>query len=293
VDYGLGRALLWHSFGEFYPGGTTTTGLGVDSANLTGATRLYQRAGLWVASEFALCEKEMRDVARAAVRDDSTRGDDALEGLAALMNLVFFSGPFYRAKIGLVFILITLYNSSVYHPGGSMPTSTHPTLPGARQLAKDDRYQFQWWALSLIGARPVGGEAGSKQGKKGADGGIDGVINFIDDAKGKPSSVIVQVNSGHVKSGDILELRGVVEQNQAAIGVFITLEPPTRDMQTAAVTAGYYQSPVWNQQYPRIQVITIEQLLDGAQVKMPPSPATFKKAEKIKKSEGKQGELGL
>ncbi len=69
----------------------------------------------------------------------------------------------------------------------------------AKQLASDDRYQFQWWALSLIKAKPLGGQEGSKTGKKGSDKGIDGVITFIDDAYGKPKRVLVQVKSGHVK----------------------------------------------------------------------------------------------
>jgi len=57
---GLGIALMRHTFGEFYKRGTTIIGLGVDSANLTGATRLYERAGMYVAGEFALYEKELR-----------------------------------------------------------------------------------------------------------------------------------------------------------------------------------------------------------------------------------------
>lgn len=57
---GLGLALLRHSFGEFYKRGMVTIGLGVDSANLTAATRLYQRAGMVVAGEFAMYEKELR-----------------------------------------------------------------------------------------------------------------------------------------------------------------------------------------------------------------------------------------
>jgi mycothiol synthase len=57
---GLGIALLRHTFGEFYKRGMTTIGLGVDSSNLTGATRLYQRAGMYVAGEFSLYEKELR-----------------------------------------------------------------------------------------------------------------------------------------------------------------------------------------------------------------------------------------
>src|SRR5437763_3105470 len=82
-------------------------------------------------------------------------------------------------------------------------------LDGARQLASEDRYQFQWWALSLIKARPLGGAAGSKEGKKGSDKGIDGTMVFtdIDERTGvsalRAKRVIVQVKSGHVKSGDI------------------------------------------------------------------------------------------
>lgn len=111
----------------------------------------------------------------------------------------------------------------------------------ARQLARDDRYQFQWWAPSLIRAKPLGGEGNSKTGKKGSDRGIDGVINFIDDDSGKPKRVLVQVKSGHVKTGDIRDLKGTVEREKAAIGVFITLEEPSRDMRSEAVSSRYLQ----------------------------------------------------
>lgn len=164
----------------------------------------------------------------------------------------------------------------------------------AQQLAKDDRYQFQWWALSLVGAKPLGGDGG-KEGKKGSDRGVDGVLNFVDDPKqGKLQRVLIQVKSGHVKSGDVRDLRGVVEREEAALGVFITLEEPTRDMVTEAASAGFYHSPVWDKDYPRIQILTIDELLNGKEISMPPSAfGTFKQAEKVKKKEGKQGELGI
>jgi len=57
---GLGLALLQHSFGEFHKRGMNTIGLGVDASNPTGATRLYHRAGMYVASEFVTYEKELR-----------------------------------------------------------------------------------------------------------------------------------------------------------------------------------------------------------------------------------------
>ena len=89
------------------------------------------------------------------------------------------------------------------------------TEEGARDLAQDSanegRYQFEWWALSLVGAKPVGGQAGSRRGKKGSDKGIDGIINFFepsDKGKAKVKKVIAQVKSGKVKSGDIRDLKG-------------------------------------------------------------------------------------
>lgn len=165
-------------------------------------------------------------------------------------------------------------------------------IGAARQLAHDDRYQFQWWALSLIRAKPLGGQEGDKTGKKGSDKGIDGVINFTDDATNKSRRVIVQVKSGHVKSGDVRDLVGTVQREGAAIGVFITLEPPTRDMKTEAASAGLYHSVGWGRDYPRIQILSVAELLQGAEVKMPPQHGTFKAAQRVQKQQEAQ-QIGL
>ncbi len=164
-------------------------------------------------------------------------------------------------------------------------------VAAARQLAQDDRYQFQWWALSLIQAQPVKGQLGSKTGKKGKDEGIDGVITFLDDPKRKPQKLLVQVKSGKVKSGDIRDLVGAVEREQAAIGVFLTLEPPTKDMEKEAIAAGTYHSTVWNKSFPKIQILTIEDIFNGATVKMPPSASTYKKAQRETVRDAEQGEF--
>jgi site-specific DNA-methyltransferase (adenine-specific) len=163
-------------------------------------------------------------------------------------------------------------------------------LQSARALANDDRYQFQWWALSLIKARPLGANTGSKVGKKGSDKGIDGVITFIDDNSGKAKRVLVQVKSGKIKSGDIRDLRGTLERENAEIGVFVTLETATRDMNTEAVVAGFYHSESWNRDYPKLQVFSIEDLLEGKEVQMPQNLTTFKQAEKVGK-DADQGKL--
>jgi site-specific DNA-methyltransferase (adenine-specific) len=162
-------------------------------------------------------------------------------------------------------------------------------LAGAKELASQpDKYQFQWWALGLIGARPLG------EKKKGADKGIDGVISFIDDPTSKPKRAVVQVKSGHVHVKDIRELITVAGKD--AMGIFITLEEPTKDMEVEAVAAGYYRSPIWNKDYPKIQILTIEDILHGKTIDMPPltqANVTFTKAPKIKKKQGEQPPLKM
>ncbi len=160
------------------------------------------------------------------------------------------------------------------------------TVEGARELATDveneGRYQFEWWALSLIGAKPVGGKPGSRRGKKGADRGVDGIINFFEeDEKGKPiaGTVIVQVKSGKVTSRDIRDLKGTVERENAAIGVFITLEKPTQAMRKEGLLAGYYESLGRNgKRYRKIQILTVGDLLEGAGVDMPSQYTEIKRA---------------
>lgn len=99
----------------------------------------------------------------------------------------------------------------------------------------------------------------------------------------------MQVKSGHVKVGDIRDLRGTVERENASIGVFIILEKPSKPMVKEAVSAGYYTS----ENYPKIQILTIEELLDENQIEMPPQHGTFKQAEKVKKEEGVQGRMDI
>lgn len=164
------------------------------------------------------------------------------------------------------------------------PTS----VQGARELATNDRYQFQWWALSLLRAKPLGGSEDGK-GKKGKDRGIDGLIHFLEYSgkSGKPETktVLIQVKSGKVKSGDVRDLVGTLERENGAIGVFVTLEAPSKDMQTEAVSAGFYTGAD-GVRYPRIQIATIADLLDGKGIAMPTRSATLKAAPAHKDAEG-------
>lgn len=233
------------------------------------------------------------------IQASSNPGDTVLDPFCGCGTAIAAAQKLGRKWIGIdithLSIALQKYRLQEMFPGIQFKVKGEPEdIGAAKQLAQDDRYQFQWWALSLIRAKPQGGQEGSKTGKKGSDKGIDGVITFIDDAYNKPKRVIVQVKSGHVKSGDIRDLIGTVEQEKAAIGVFITLEQPSRDMLSTAISSGYYHSPGWNKDYPRIQIITIDDLLrHHVEVKMPPQYGTFKQAEKVRESASEQPELEM
>lgn len=136
------------------------------------------------------------------------------------------------------------------------------SLSEARNLAGEDRFQFQCWALGFVGAR-------STETKKGADKGIDGRLYFhADPASGTTQQIIFSVKSGQLKAPDLRDLRGVVHRENAELGVLITLEEPTSKMRAEAASAGFYDSP-WGS-HPRLQILTVAELLKGQRVDYPP-----------------------
>lgn len=229
----------------------------------------------------------------------SSPGDVVLDPFCGCGTTVAAAQKLGRRWVGIdithLAIALQRYRLESMFPGTQFRVVGEPQdVAAARQLARENRYQFQWWALSLVRAKPLGGETGSKEGKKGKDRGIDGVINFIDDSSGKAKRVIVQVKSGKVKSGDIRDLIGTLQREQAQIAVFITLEAASKEMLAEAATAGWYESAGWGQKFPRCQILTIEQLLEGGKVQMPPAFGTFKQAQKVNAETAvQQGQLDL
>lgn len=161
------------------------------------------------------------------------------------------------------------------------PTS----VDDAAALAASDPYQFQWWALSLVHARPA-------EQKKGKDRGIDGRIYFHDDTSGQTKSVILSVKAGHTGPDHVRDLLGTVTTEKAEIGVLITLQEPTKEMRKAAATGVFYLSE-WGK-HAQIQLLTVADLLAGKTINRPPdrqTGATFKKAPKAKADRGHQPKL--
>jgi site-specific DNA-methyltransferase (adenine-specific) len=154
------------------------------------------------------------------------------------------------------------------------------SLEDAEALAQLDKYQFQWWALSLVGAAPA-------EKKKGADKGIDGRLYFHDEKGGKTKQIVISVKGGEkLKATEVRDLRGVVDREHAEIGVLISLDEPTKPMRTEAATAGHYLSPWSKTKHPRLQLITVKELMEGKGIDYPAPTQTNRTLKVAPKAKG-------
>ena len=156
------------------------------------------------------------------------------------------------------------------------------TADDAAVLARDDPFQFQAWALGLVGARIAGSD------KKGGDKGIDGRLYFHEGG-GTTRQIVFSVKAGHLVPNYVRDLRGVIEREKAEIGVLLSFEEPTAGMRAEAAEAGFYDSP-WGK-HPRIQLRTIRELLDGKGIDYPHvtgSNVTLRRAQRAQAADADQ-----
>ena len=180
--------------------------------------------------------------------------------------------------------LKTMFNLD---PGTDYAVVGEPQDSGsARALWEQDPYQFQFWAVSLLEAQP------QAEQRRGADRGIDGMLYFVDGPRRTPQKVVVQVKGGRVSSPQVRDLKGVVEREKAAMGLFISLEEPTRDMCAEEASGGFYHSDLWQQDFPKIQLRTIGELLSGRGFDLPQRQPSYQPAERVRRREGTQARLG-
>jgi len=223
------------------------------------------------------------------VKSSSREGDTVLDPFCGCGTAIAAAQSLKRRWIGIdiTHLAITLIKHRLHSAFGkrvSYQVIGEPVdVAGADALAKQDPYQFQWWALGLVGARPV-------EQKKGADQGIDGRLYFHDEHldSGKTKQIVLSVKAGHVTVAQVRDLRGVLEREKAQIGALLSLEEPTPAMRTEAARADFYESRFDGKRYPRLQLLTVAELLAGKGLAYPPTKAnvTFKKAPQAKTPRG-------
>ena len=228
------------------------------------------------------------------IEASSNEGDVVLDPFCGCGTAVAAAENLKRRWIGIdvTHLAVALMKSRLrtafdLHPGTDYEVVGEPTdVGGARALAEQDRYQFQYWAMSLLEAMPR-----EQDRRRGADRGIDGVVHFIDGPRRSTHKAIVQVKSGKVSSPHVRDLKGTVEREKAELGLFITLEEPTRDMRAEAASAGFYHSDIWQRDYPRMQIRTVAELLAGNEFDIPYAPSMYQPAQRVQRPEGRQATM--
>lgn len=212
------------------------------------------------------------------INASSDEGGTVLDPFCGCGTTIAAAQKLERRWIGIdvTHLAITLIRSRLADSFGARATyqvvGEPVSVPDAASLAATDPYQFQWWALGLVGARPV-------EGKKGADKGIDGRIYFHEGDTAKTKQIILSVKAGHVTVAHLRDLLGVLDREKAQIGVLLCMDEPTVPMRKECASAGFYTSP-WGR-HARLQILTVEDLLTGKTVDRPPAPSvTFRRAPK-------------
>jgi site-specific DNA-methyltransferase (adenine-specific) len=215
------------------------------------------------------------------IRASSTEGDTVLDPFCGCGTTVAAAQKLNRRWVGIdiTHLAISLIKSRLQDAYGAAARyrviGEPTTMEDAEVLAESDPYQFQWWALGLVGARPV-------EQKKGADKGIDGRLYFHDGSD-KTRQIILSVKAGGVTRDQVHSLGGVIQREKAEMGVLISFERPTKPMREEAASAGFYDSP-WGK-HPRIQLLTVGELLDGKRIDYPQTAGvnrTYKQAPKAR-----------
>ncbi|MBK9174768.1 MAG: restriction endonuclease [Flavobacteriales bacterium] len=227
------------------------------------------------------------------IQASSNEGDVVLDPFCGCGTAVHAAQKLKRDWIGidithLAVSLIEKRMKDAFGENLKFEVGTPKDLEAARDLALRNRYQFQWWATSLVNAQPYQAK------KKGPDSGIDGVKYFHDLDDDAPKKILVSVKSGKLKADDVRAFNHVREREKAEIGLFITLSKPTSGMVSDAAAAGFYTyADRSERKVPRMQILTIEDLLDGKARAEHPDQRPDVNFKKAKREEGKKGQEKL
>lgn len=201
----------------------------------------------------------------------SNEGDVVLDPFCGCGTAVDAAQRLGRQWIGIdvTTLSVDLMDKRLRHTYGDSIAGTYEILgvprdfAGAKALFAQSPFEFERWCVTQVGGQPNEKQVGDK--------GIDGVIRFPLDAKGSTGKILVSVKGGATNPGHVRDLLGTVGGSKAAMGVFICMNEPTKGMLEVAHTSGTYTHPATGQEYPRIQIIAVEDLLDFKRLDAPPA----------------------
>lgn len=228
------------------------------------------------------------------IKASSNEGDLVLDPFCGCGTAVVVAEGLRRRWIGIdiTHLAVGLIKHRLAHRYGPEIAATYriigepTTVEDARVLARGDPFQFQAWALGLVGARIAGSD------KPGADKGIDGRLYFHDSATGPSRQIVLSVKAGGLVPAFVRDLRGVLERERAEIGVLLSFQEPSPGMRAEAAEAGFYESP-WGK-HPRVQLRTIAELLDGRGIDYPHvtgANVTYRRAGRARPGEAEAMEM--
>lgn len=224
-------------------------------------SRAAERLGYPTQKPLALLER--------IIAASSNEGDVVLDPFCGCGTAVDAAQKLDRRWIGIdiTYLAVDLIRKRLRHGFGPDIEATYevhgiPTdLPGASALFDENPFDFERWAVSLVDGQPNEKQVGDK--------GIDGRIRFYGD-KDKIGTVIVSVKGGkQVNPAMMQALRGALDQHKADLGLMVMLHPPTKGMVEVADHSGTYTVPLTGTTYPKVQIVTVADLLSGKRPKLP------------------------
>lgn len=232
----------------------------IDKINPVGGERL----GYPTQKPIALLER--------IISASSNEGDVVLDPFCGCGTAVDAAQRLKRRWMGIdiTTLSVDLMDSRLKHTYGPAIAETYEILgvprdvTGAQQLFRQSPFEFERWCVTQVGGQPNEKQVGDK--------GIDGVVRFPLDAKGNTGKILVSVKGGATNPSHVRDLLGTVQTQGAAMGIFICMNAATRGMVEAANTSGSYEHPATGQSYPRVQIMTVQDLID---LKRPNAPASI------------------
>ncbi len=213
------------------------------------------------------------------ISESSNEGDVVLDPFCGCGTTIDAAEKLHRRWIGvdITYLAIDLIRKRLRHTYGEQIEDTYTVhgvpadLGGAAALFAENPFDFERWAVSLIDAQPNEKQVGDK--------GIDGRVRFHAD-EGRIGQALVSVKGGKTVTPSMVnEIHGTVQREQVEMGILITLTEPTKGMRDTAAKSGTYTANLTGQDYPRIQILSVGDLMAGKQANMPTAILPYVKAK--------------